>query len=177
MKSKIFKSILFVCIVTAIYFYYINTRPPFQILSGETMNTYYRITIRSNQEDTLLHNEIKNELQQINNEMSVFEKTSDLSQFNKNKENGWIDVPETLTDILKTSYNVYMHTNGYFDPSVGKIIDAWGFGKSKNIKIPTEEEIDIIKKDTGFNQIKFSRDFRRASKKNKDKHFLLVIIL
>lgn len=132
------------------------------------MNTYYRITIRSDKEDTLLHNEIKNELQQIINEMSVFEKTSDLSQFNKNKDEGWIDVPETLADILKTSYNVYMNTNGYFDPSVGKLIDIWGFGKSKTIKVPTQNDIDTVKKDTGFNQIKFSKDFRRAIKKNKE---------
>mgnify|MGYP003307378354 CR=1 FL=1 len=135
MKSKILKSILFIALILFVYFYYINTRPPFQILTGETMNTYYRITIRSNNEDTLLHNEIKNELQLINNEMSVFENMSDLSQFNKNKDEGWIDVPETLTDILQKSYNLYVHTNGYFDPSVGKLVDIWGFGKNKNVKI------------------------------------------
>ena len=132
------------------------------------MNTYYRITIRSNNEDTLLHNEIKNELQLINNEMSVFENTSDLSQFNKDKDEGWIDVPETLTDILQKSYNLYVHTNGYFDPSVGKLVDIWGFGKNKNVKIPTKEEIEKVKQDTGFKQISFSKDFRRALKKNKE---------
>ena len=69
-----------------------------------------------------------------------------MKLFNKNKDDGWIDVPETLTDILKKSYNLYTHTNGYFDPSVGKLVDIWGFGKSKNIKIPTNEEIEKVKK-------------------------------
>jgi len=165
-KTKILKSILFIGIVLGTIFYYHQTRPQFQVFSGETMNTYYRILIRSSNENTLLHNEIKNELQMINNELSVFENSSDISLFNKNDNTGWIDVPDSLAVVLKEAYRVYLQTNGYFDPSVGKLVDIWGFGRNKNIRIPNDDEIKTTQKDVGLKQISFSNDFRRARKKN-----------
>lgn len=168
MKTKILKLVLILGVICGAMFYYSRMSGRFQIMSGETMNTYYRITVRDGRGDTLLHNEIKNELQQINNEMSVFENMSDISQFNKNTDSGWIDVPENLAKVLKEAYRVYTLTGGYFDPSVGKLVDLWGFGSSKTYKIPTEEEIAATKKQTGFNKINFSRDFRKARKSSQD---------
>lgn len=166
MKLKVFKIILILGLIAGTVFYYTRSRVTMQSMSGETMNTYYRITIRSSEENTLLHNKIKDELQQITNEMSVFENISDISQFNKNMEKGWIDVPASLAVILKESYHIYQQTGGYFDPSVGKLVDIWGFGNGKTHKVPTEEEIKETRQDVGFNKISFSKDFRKAKKSN-----------
>lgn len=168
MKTKVLRLVLILVIVCSAMFYYSKLSGRFQIMSGETMNTYYRITIRDGRGDTLLHNEIKNELLQINNEMSVFENMSDISQFNKNTDAGWIDVSQDLAKLLKEAYRIYTLTGGYFDPSVGKLVDLWGFGSSKTYKIPLAEEIAATKKQVGFNKISFSRDFRKARKNNQD---------
>ncbi len=165
-KSKVFKLILLFVALCSAVFYCSQIRSQYQVMTGETMNTNYRISIRSQKEDTLLHNEVRNELQQINSEMSVFEGMSDLSQFNKSTETGWIDVPEDLSKLLKASYKIYSQTNGYFDPSVGKLVDLWGFGSAKTYKIPSDDEVKEAKKVVGFNKISFSQDFRKARKSN-----------
>lgn len=163
MKSKILKTGLVFAILAGILIYISRTQHKFQVMTGETMNTYYKISVRTSQENTLLHNKIKAELQQINNEMSVFENMSDISEFNKSGGE-WVDVPENLAQVLKSAYQVYQQTNGYFDPSVGHLVDIWGFGKNKTIKVPSEEEIAAAKKMVGMNKISFSKDFSRAKK-------------
>ena len=150
--------------ICAAFFYCSYKHSQIQVMTGKTMNTYYRITIREGGEDTLLHNEIKNELQQINHEMSVFESMSDISQFNKSQEGEWVDLSEKLSEVLQAAYRIYRQTNGYFDPSVGKLVDMWGFGTGKVHRIPTDEEIAEARKSVGFNKINFSKDFRRAKK-------------
>ena len=168
MRFKFLKIIFLLALISGTVFYCTRMRSAFYIITGETMNTYYRITIRSAQEDTMLNNEVREVLRQINNEMSVFENFSDISQFNKNPDTGWIDIPEELSVVLKEAYRVYQQTNGYFDPSVGRLVDLWGFGNNKIQRIPTTEEIKEAQKTVGFNKIGFSRDFRKAQKHNPD---------
>lgn len=176
MKIKILKFLLIITLLGGAAYYFIYRETPFYIMTGNTMNTYYRITIRNSRNDTLLHNAIKNELQQINAEMSVFEKMSDISQFNQNSNTGWIEIPENLSHVLKAAYRVYTQTNGYFDPSVGAIIDLWGFGTNKTIKEPSKEEIKAALKNVGLNRIVFSADFRKAKKGNADIYINLSAI-
>ena len=176
MKIKILKILLIIVLLSSSIYYIIHRETPFYIMTGNTMNTYYRITIRNSRNDTLLHNAVKKELQQINTEMSVFEKMSDISQFNQNDSTGWIEIPENLSHVLKAAYQVYMQTNGYFDPSVGAIIDLWGFGTNKTIKEPSKEEIKAALKNVGLNKIVFSADFRKAKKGNADIYINLSAI-
>ncbi len=167
MKSRILKTGLVFAILAGILIYISRAQHKFQVMTGETMNTYYKISVRTSQENTLLHNKIKAELQQINNEMSVFENMSDISEFNKSSGE-WVELPENLAQVLKAAYQVYQQTNGYFDPSVGRLVDIWGFGKNKTIKVPGEEEIASAKKMVGMNKITFSKDFSRAKKNIPD---------
>ena len=166
MKAKVLKIFLISLIAGAAIFYYFYHSQPSQIMTGETMNTYYRIVIRDGHENTLLHNMIKDELLQINKEMSVFDSMSDISQFNQNTEEKWIDIPENLSVVLKASYQIYNQTNGYFDPSIGPLAEIWGFGVNKTHKIPSAEEIKAAKQNVGLDKITFSRDFRKAKKSN-----------
>ncbi len=164
MKSRLLKILIILAVISGTFFYCSYIHSQLQIMSGETMNTYYRITIRDGREDTLLHNEIKDELQSVNNEMSVFEHMSDISQFNKSQEGEWIEISKNLAYVLQAAHQIYNQTNGYFDPSVGKLVDLWGFGTTKTYKVPTEEEIQVAKRSVGLNKINFSRDYRKAKK-------------
>ena len=65
MKSRLLKYAFMLLVAAAAVLYYMRFRQPYQIMSGETMNTYYRIKIRTDKENNLLHNAVKDELQQI----------------------------------------------------------------------------------------------------------------
>ena len=138
-------------------------------MSGETMNTYYHIKIRSPKENNLLHNSIKKELQRINEEMSVFEGSSEISLINRDDSGEWIELSPEMAAVLKTAYNVYNKSNGYFDPTVGRLVDLWGFGTDKgNQKTPNEKAIKETLKNTGFDKLRFSNNFSRVKKTNPE---------
>lgn len=169
MKSKLLKYSFFVLLAVTIFFYYTFSRQPYQIMTGETMNTYYRIKIRSPKENNLLHNSIKKELQRINEEMSVFDSNSELSLINKDDSGEWIELSEEMASIMKTAYNVYTKSNGYFDPTVGRLVDLWGFGTSKSSqRVPEDELIKNTLKNTGFDKLRFSNNFTRVKKTNSE---------
>ena len=106
------------------------------------MNTYYRIKIRSPKENNLLHNSIKKELQRINEEMSVFDANSEISIINRDDTGEWIELSPEMSTVMKTAYNVYNTSNGYFDPTVGRLVDLWGFGTNKSPqKVPDDKTI------------------------------------
>ena len=68
-------------------------------------------------------------------------------------------------EVLKNAYQTYIESNGYFDPTVGKLIDLWGFGNSrKTKKIPDDEQISEALKTVGFNKLLFNPDFTQIKK-------------
>jgi len=168
-KSRLLKYLLLIAGAAAVIYYYAHSRQPYQIMSGETMNTYYRIKIRTDKENNLLHNAVRDELQQINHEMSVFENSSEISQINNDDSGEWIDLSPEMSEVLKDSYKTYTESDGYFDPTVGKLIDLWGFGTSRNSqRIPDDEKITEALKSIGFNKLQFNKNFTRIKKANPD---------
>ena len=132
------------------------------------MSVNYRITVRGGQGDTLLQRAVKEELMQVNNELSAYESLSELNQFNKTYDANWIDISENLGKVFKEAYQIYTLTKGNFDPSVGKFVDLWGMGNNKTLRTPTAEEIEEAKKVVGFNKIIFSKNYRQAKKSTPD---------
>jgi len=100
-KSRLLKYLFFLAAAVTAVVYYIRTRQPYQIMSGETMNTYYRIKIRTDKENNLLHNAIRDELQRINKEMSVFDSSSEISSINNDDSGEWIDLSPEMSEVLK----------------------------------------------------------------------------
>lgn len=156
---------IFLIIAGIIFYLGMNTRK-YQVMSGKTMGTYYNIKIKTPKENNLLHNTIKAELQRINEQMSVFDSTSEISLINRSESTGWIDMSPELSEVMKEAYAVYKESNGAFDPTVGKLIDLWGFGVTSTKSIPSEEEINEVMKYTGFDKIKFNHNFTQLKKLN-----------
>lgn len=60
-----------------------------------------------------------------------------------------------------TTQKVWKESGGFYDPTVGILVNAWGFGKEliqPVSKLPTEHEIDSLKKYVGFEKVHISDD-------------------
>ena len=57
--------------------------------------------------------------------MSTYIKDSDISKVNSNLN---IVVDHHFESVFLTSKEIYKTTNGYFDPSIGAVVNAWDFG-------------------------------------------------
>lgn len=109
---------------------------------------------------------INNVLKDVNNKMSTYIKDSEISKFNSWKGEEWYDVsPDTLY-VLKHSLEISRISGGSFDITVGPLVELWGFGSEfKPQKIPSQEQIQIMKKKTGYKNLTI-RENPPALKKN-----------
>jgi len=124
-----------------------------QVFSGEALGTTYQIK--------LFHPE-KLEIQQgldsifkvINGSMSTYQANSDISRINAGDTT--IVVDEHFVKVYNYSLQIYEESNGFFDPTVGKLVNAYGFGPEQgNIQL-SQSKLDSIREFVGFNKITLS---------------------
>ena len=167
-------SIFFVLGYAAWYFY--AGDKPYQSISGQTMGTYYNVKIRTRKEDNMLPQKIRQRLDELNREMSVFDSESEISRLNNAKAGEWIDLSPEMSKVMKDSAKIWRLSGGAFDPTVGRLVDLWGFGASVPKKAPSEAEIKEVLKYTGFDKLKFADGYSRVKKSNDNIYINLSAI-
>ena len=164
---RIFQYISILLLVGAIGFIIYRNSPHYQIIKGNIFGTYYNIKIFSDKKDKNLKKIIETRFQEINSKMSVFDKSSEISQLNKFPAKKYFKLSEELSFVLQTSKKIWQQSDGWFDPTIGKLIDAWGFGSSKE-KQYSNTQIQEIVKSVGFDKIAFSKDKKQIKKHNPE---------
>jgi len=91
-----------------------------------------------------------------NQSLSTYISNSEISVFN-NTDHCFTFKSKYFYPVLKTSKTVYENTDGAFDPTVGPLVNAWGFGPDKSIS-PDSILIDKLMPLVGFNKIHFDKD-------------------
>lgn len=173
---RVFKYFSIFLILSSVGYYLFIEHSPYIVMSGKTMGTYYNIKIRTDKENNILHGKVKQKLEDINSEMSVFDPQSEISKINDAPADVWIDLSPEMSDVMRDAYKIYKLSNGAFDPTVGRLVDLWGFGVSIPKTVPTKEEIATILKSTGFDKIKFADNYSRLKKTDKDTYINLSAI-
>lgn len=75
-------------------------------------------------------------LEQVVQQMSTWLLDSDISQFNQLNPGRDIIVPRDFATVLETALQVAVQTDGCFDPTLGALVDLWGFGPAEAIHAP-----------------------------------------
>jgi thiamine biosynthesis lipoprotein len=92
-------------------------------------------------------------LEKFNESLSTYRPDSEISQFNNGHAVAF-RLP-FFYPVLKKAQEVYQASNGAFDPTVGPLVNAWGFGTGKERKVPGQARIDSLKNFIGFDKITF----------------------
>ncbi len=103
-------------------------------LEGFVFGTTYHITFLNESPNTF-QKSIDSVFHLMNKSLSTYIPTSDISKINNGDTTVVIDA--YLEEVLQKSKRIYTETDGYFDPTVGNLVNAYGFG-SKELK----KEID-----------------------------------
>lgn len=90
---------------------------------------------------------------------SRFDRKSLLSAINRSagKKEGCAIDGETCS-LLEFVDRAYQASSGDFDPSVKQLVELWSF---KRAKVPTEKEIELAQKYSGWKHIRWSKHERR----------------
>ena len=68
----------------------------------------------------------------INKSLSTYLPTSDISKINKGDSTVVVD--DFFVEVFEKAKKIYKETDGYFDPTIGRLIDAYGFWFWKRTK-------------------------------------------
>ncbi|KZY40402.1 hypothetical protein A3757_03465 [Oleiphilus sp. HI0117] len=123
-------------------------------LSGSTMGTTYNINIVSPSEVdssqlNTIHSAIEAELASIDSLMSTYKLDSEVSRFNRAAIGEGVSLSAATIEVLNEALALNNLSEGSFDPTVGPLIDAWGFGggsKHKGIVVDEKNLASVLEK-------------------------------
>ena len=131
-------------------------QPETFVYSGPIMGTTYNVKVvaLNSEIPTGLDREIHQVLVDIDRAMSTYKPDSELNQLNQAAVGVQFAVSPALMEVLSLSQNVYKQTGGAFDPTVGPLVDLWGFGPSSHENaIPEIAEIRKFLSEVGFDAV------------------------
>jgi thiamine biosynthesis lipoprotein len=75
-------------------------------------------------------------------QMSPWAPQSDINRFNDLPGGAWLDLPAHFNAVLDCAMEVAQQSDGAFDPTLGALVDLWGFGAPPPKRdAPTDEDI------------------------------------
>lgn len=117
---------------------------------GGALGTSYSIIYLSDSELDF-QKEIDSVFEAVNQSMSTYIPTSDISKINKGDSTLVVD--EMFMEVFKLSKEIHQTSDGYFDPTVGTLVNAWGFGPGKQIDLDSTR-VDSLLEYVGFDKVK-----------------------
>jgi len=113
--------------------------------TGETQGTYFAVTYFEDHGKDLQPG-IDSLLKKFDRSVSLWDSTSILTRINNNSD---VTPDKILTELFRLSKEVNSRSGGAFDPTVGPLVNAWGFG-FKEKKEMDQKEIDSLLILVGF---------------------------
>lgn len=87
----------------------------------------------------------------VNQSMSTYIPESDISKINKGDSTVIVD--DMFMDVFKLSRKLNKVTSGYFDPTVGTLRNAYGFGEKEALKTLDTVTIDSLMQYVGWDKV------------------------
>lgn len=99
-------------------------------LDGQTMGTTWsvRLVAPPTANADALTAMAQRELDAVVAQMSPWEPLSDLSRYNRAAAGTWTALPPAFAQVLRCALEIAEATDGAFDPTLGALVDLWGFG-------------------------------------------------
>lgn len=121
---------------------------------GEAQGTYYAITYYDEMGRDF-QDEIDKLLIDFDLTASMWVENSIISRINRDEMN--VQPNELFIYLFNLSKEIYGQSEGAFDPTVGPLVNAWGFGFTDRMKVD-QQVIDSLLPLVGFNKVKLEND-------------------
>lgn len=126
-------------------------------ISGPTMGTRYNITLFPAKDQAIdsarMQQSIDDSLKRINQQMSTWDKTSEITRFNQSESTEWFEVSAEFAKVAAAAQEISKMSGGAFDITVGPLIRMWGFGKDLTNNNPDQASIDAALQNMGYQKL------------------------
>ena len=132
-----------------------DEKPQKSVLQGQAFGTTFTIQVYSENKIDL-EKGIDSVFYKVNKSVSTYLSESDISKINRGDTS--IIVDDIFIDNFNISAEVYKTTGGIFDPTIGVLRNAYGFGDTKPLKEIDSIALDSMLKFVGFNKVKLTSE-------------------
>lgn len=138
-------------------------------LRGEAFGTTYGIKyFGSGNEAVFVKKAVDSVVAAVNKSMSTYIPDSDISRINRGDTTVVID--DMFLDVFTLSRKLNKATSGYFDPTVGTLRNAYGFGDTQALNEIDNTTLDSLMQYVGWDKVGLKKN-RTISKKYPEIYF------
>ena len=87
--------------------------------------------------------------------MSTYQADSDISKINKG--DSLLVIDQHFENVYNKASEVWEHSQGFFDPTVGTLVNAYGFGPGKSLNKVNEKQRDSMLEFTGWSKTRLTK--------------------
>jgi thiamine biosynthesis lipoprotein len=132
-----------------------------QSLQGATMGTTWSVRAALPPQLPLqaLQDGIQAQLDLVDEQMSTYKPQSVLSRFNSAPANTWHGLPAEFFEVVSYALQVASDSGGAYDPTVGPLVNLWGFGpEAQRRKPPSDAAIAAARERIGWWKLKLDSE-------------------
>lgn len=118
-------------------------------ISGLAQGTFYNITY-IDIKGINYQKQIDSILDSFNKTASLYDSTSIISRINRNEKA--VSLNDDFIKIFNKAQEVSIASDGYFDVTIGPIVNVFGFGNKPHHKV-SDNELSELLKHVGFNKV------------------------
>lgn len=136
-----------------------------QRLHGRTMGTTWSVLAQLSPKHAgdVLQRGIQTELDRVDGQMSTYKPDSDLSRFNRAPAGSWQQLPPEFFTVLRHALQLAKDSDGAYDPTVGPLVNLWGFGPDQRPRQPpTAQAIAAAQARVGWWKLQLDPATRRV---------------
>ncbi len=122
-------------------------------LTGNAFGTTYTIQYYGKDKSSI-EKGIDSVIYGINRSVSTYLPESDISKINRGDSTVIVDA--VFKEVFRISEVVHRHSNGYFDPTIGVLRNAYGFGDEQPIESIDARTLDSLRKYVGFAKVRIT---------------------
>ncbi|WP_435579776.1 FAD:protein FMN transferase [Gilvibacter sp.] len=92
----------------------------------------------------------------VNQSMSTYWEDSDITRINRGDSTQVTDA--MFQEVYKLAQQIHGESDGYFDPTIGVLRNAYGFGDEKPLAVIDSTSLDSLMTYVGFDKVKLNAD-------------------
>lgn len=111
---------------------------------------------------------IQRQLDRVEAQMSTYRADSDLCRFNRAPAGVWQRLPTEFYTVLRHALWLARESGGAYDPTVGALVDAWGFGPTAvPTQAPSPARIEALRARAGWPHVELD-DASQSARRHGD---------
>ena len=132
-----------------------QTYDKLQRFQGDALGTSYTLLYLDTAPNEIVSDSIDAVFLRMNQSMSTYWPNAIISKVNRDEA---VTIDADFKKVFQTAKNIWEQTDGYFDPTVGALVNAYGFGPAKSLAQIDQDAVDSLLTITGFDKVSLLSD-------------------